>query len=85
MINTNIQNLPSQVDVDNIIRNAFKDDERIFIIVRCRKAWVNRLKAILNVQQLPNNVIYLDNPRCAYLTPGNMKKNNGWKRLLNAL
>lgn len=84
-INTNIHNLPSQVEVDNIIRNAFKNKNRIFIIVRCRKAWEKRLKAILNVQQLPNNVIYLDNPRCAYLTPGNMKKNNGWQRLLNAL
>ena len=85
MINNNIQNLPSQVEVDNIIRNAFKNKNRLFIIVRCRKAWEKRLKAILNVQQLPNNVIYLDNPRCAYLTPGNMKKNDGWKRLLNAL
>ena len=84
-INTNIHNLPSQVEVDNIIRNAFKNKNRIFIIVRCQKAWEKRLKAILNVQQLPNNVIYLDNPRCAYLTPGNMKKNNGWQRLLNAL
>ena len=85
MINNNIQNLPSQVEVDNIIRNAFKNKNRLFIIVRCRKAWEKRLKAILNVQQLPNNVIYLDNPRCAYLTPGNMKKNDGWKRLLDAL
>ena len=85
MINNNIQNLPSQVEVDNIIRNAFKNKNRLFIIVRCRKAWEKRLKAILNVQQLPNNVIYLANPRCAYLTPGNMKKNDGWKRLLNAL
>ena len=85
MINNNIQNLPSQVEVDNIIRNAFINKNRLFIIVRCRKAWEKRLKAILNVQQLPNNVIYLDNPRCAYLTPGNMKKNDGWKRLLNAL
>ena len=84
-INTNIHNLPSQVEVDNIIRNAFKNKNRIFIIVRCRKAWEKRLKAILNVQQLPNNVIFFDNPRCAYLTPGNMKKNNGWQRLLNAL
>ena len=84
-INTNIHNLPSQVEVNNIIRNAFKNKNRIFIIVRCRKAWEDRLKAILNVQQLPNNVIFFDNPRCAYLTPGNMKKNDGWKRLLNAL
>lgn len=84
-INTNIQNLPSQVEVNDIIRKAFEDEERLFIIVRCRKAWEERLKAILNVQQLPNNVIYLDNPRCAYLTPGNMKKNNNWQRLLNAL
>ena len=85
MINNNIQNLPSQVEVNNILKNAFKNKNRIFIIVRCQKAWEKRLKAILNVQQLPNNVIYLDNPRCAYLTPGNMKKNNGWQRLLNAL
>ena len=84
-INTNIHNLPSQVEVNNILKNAFKNKNRLFIIVRCRKAWEKRLKAILNVQQLPNNVIYLDNPRCAYLTPGNMKKNDGWKRLLNAL
>ena len=83
-INTNIHNLPSQVEVDNIIRNAFKNKNRIFIIVRCRKAWEKRLKAILNVQQLPNNVIFLKNPRCAYLTPGNMAKND-WQRLLNAL
>ena len=84
MININIQNLPSQVDGENIIRNAFKNKNRIFIIVRCRKAWEKRLKAILNVQQLPNNVIFLKNPRCAYLTPGNMAKND-WQRLLNAL
>ena len=71
-INTNIQNLPSKVCVDNIIRNAFKDRSRLFIIVRCRKAWEERLKAILNVQQLPDNVIFLKNPRCAYLTPSNI-------------
>ena len=84
-INTNIHNLPSQVEVNNIIRNAFKNKNRIFIIVRCRKAWEDRLKAILNVQQLPNNVIFLKNPRCAYLTPGNMANNGDWQRLLNAL
>ena len=83
-INTNIHNLPSQVEVNNILKNAFKNKDRIFIIVRCRKAWEERLKAILNVQQLPNNVIFLKNPRCAYLTPGNMAKND-WQRLLNAL
>lgn len=84
-IENNIQNLQSKVCVDNIIRNAFKNKNRLFIIVRCRKAWEERLKAILNVQQLPNNVIFLKNPRCAYLTPGNMKKIDGWQRLLNAL
>ena len=57
----------------------------MFIIVRCRKAWEERLKAILNVQQLPKNVIFLKNPRCAYLTPGNMANNGDWQRLLNAL
>ena len=30
------------------------------------------MKAILNVQQLPKNVIFLKNPRCAYLTPSNI-------------
>ena len=84
-INTNIHNLPSQVEVNNILKNAFKNKNRIFIIVRCQKAWEKRLKAILNVQQLPNNVIFLKNPRCAYLTPGNMANNGDWQRLLNAL
>ena len=84
-INTNIHNLPSQVEVNNILKNAFKNKNRIFIIVRCRKAWEKRLKAILNVQQLPDNVIFLKNPRCAYLTPGNMANNGDWQRLLNAL
>ena len=84
-IDNNIQNLPSQVEVNDILKNAFKDKDRIFIIVRCRKAWEDRLKAILNVQQLPKNVIYLKNPRCAYLTPGNMANNGDWQRLLNAL
>ena len=83
-IDNNIKNLPSKTYIDNIIGKAFEDEERLFIIVRCREEWEERLISLLQFQELPKNVIFLKNPQCAYLTPGNMEKND-WQRLLKAL
>ena len=83
-IDKNIQSLPSTNVVNDILQQAFDDKDRLFIIVRCRNAWVNRLLSILKVKDLPENVIKLSNPRCAYLTPGNMKTSD-WRKLLSVL
>ena len=71
-IDNNIKNLPSKTYIDNIIGKAFEDEERLFIIVRCREEWEERLISLLQFQELPKNVIFLKNPRCAYLTPSNI-------------
>ena len=83
-IDKNIQSLPSTNVVNDILQQAFDDKDRLFIIVRCRNAWVNRLLSILKVKDLPENVIKLSNPRCAYLTPGNMETSD-WRKLLSVL
>ena len=83
-INSIINSLPSKSLVDEIIKDAFKCEDRLFVILRCRKAWEERLMSILGVSKLPSNVIYLKNPRCAYLTTGNMNPKD-WSRFLAAL
>lgn len=83
-IGTSINNLPSKSLVDEIIKDAFKDDERLFVILRCRKAWEDRLMSILGVSKLPFNVIYLNNPYNVRLTPGNMDPAD-WSRFVDAL
>lgn len=94
-IGNNIQSLPSMNEVDNILKRALNNPDRLFIIVRCRKLWEDRLKNILGIPQtspFPNqqypNVIMLKNPRCAYLTKNNMIINNtrnDWNRLVDTL
>ena len=83
-IDTNINNLPSKACVDEIIKDAFNDKDRIFVILRCKTAWEERLMSILGVTTLPSNVIYLKNPRHVSLTPGNMDPAD-WSRFVDAL
>ena len=83
-INSIINSLPSKKYVDEIIKDAFKDNDRLFVILRCRKAWEERLMSILGVTTLPSNVIYLKNPRHVSLTPGNMDPAD-WSRFVAAL
>ena len=83
-INRFIHSLPSKAYVDGIIKDAFKCEDRLFVILRCRKPWEDRLMSILGVSTLPSNVIYLNNPRNVYLTPGKMNPAD-WSRFVDAL
>lgn len=83
-IDSIINSLPSKACVDEIIKDAFNDKDRIFVILRCKTEWEKRLTSILGVSKLPSNVIYLNSPQNVCLTPGNMDPAD-WSRFVAAL
>ena len=48
-INEMIDNLPSCQEVNKLIIDAFQDQERIFVIARCKTAWYVRLSTCLGL------------------------------------